>query len=126
MLAVVMATPGLSSAQIGFSGASWGELRHEGGEGEVNTLLYGWIDQGVDWMEIGKFKLNTYGILRYSFDTEGLNWNNSLAPGVGIAVRRGALKIGAEAFQEHSTQSNRTENKAVLYMNWWVGWDLKR
>ena len=126
ILVLILTAPASSYGEVGYSGASWGEVRHEGGDGESNTLLYGWVDQGIDWVELGGMKLSTYAILRYSLDTEGLDWNNSLAPGVGVAVRRGAVKAGAEVFQERFLESDRTENKAVLYMNWWVGWDLKR
>lgn len=124
--AVVLFTPASVTAQMGYSGASWGEMRHEGGEGSSNTLLYGWIDQGVDWWELYGMKVSTYGVLRYSLDTEALEWNNFLAPGVGLAVRKGAMKIGAEVYQQRFLKSDTTENKAILYINWWKGWDLRR
>lgn len=123
---IVLCLPLYANAEIGYSGASWGELRHEAGDGIDNTLLYGWIDQGIDWTEKKGFRVSTYGVLRYKLDTRKLWYNNSIAPGLGIAVRKRAIKIGAEYIWERYFESDTSENKAVIYINWWTGWDLKR
>ena len=124
MVMLVLPLPAFAGP-IGYSGASWGELRNEGGYGANNTIFYGWIDQGIDWTEIKSMRFSTYVVLRYSLDTQALDYNNYLAPGIGAALRKGPFKLGLEYYPQHYLKSGETDNKIVLFVNWWVGWDLK-
>ncbi len=124
--------PGGVSAFEGLRGATWGQLRYDiPKEGEENLMMDGWIKQGVDWARWGNTSLNTYGTIRYKWDTERLDWNNSLGPGVGISIDtyspRGIIfSIGAEYLWENNTlHSGRTDQRAVVYMSWCGWWDLK-
>jgi hypothetical protein len=116
----------------GFPGSTWGELRWElPKDGENNLILRGWIEQGVDWTKWGNLRLNTYVTVRYVLDSEKNDFNNSIGPGVGLAFslidKRGdQLKAGAEYIWDRFLESDRTEEKAVVFMKWYGWWDLKK
>ncbi len=116
----------------GFRGASWGELRWDlPKEGEDNLLLTSWIRQGADWKRWGNTTLNTYATIRLRSDTEKLDWNNSIGPGLGIAVdtfndKGISASVGIEYIWDRFYESDRSEDKAVVYLNWYGGWDLDR
>ncbi|MCM2357997.1 MAG: hypothetical protein NDI77_07605 [Geobacteraceae bacterium] len=133
-LASILLSAGQAQAIEGFPGKTWGEFRYEDrldGGGIDNTLLYGWIEQGVYWFSWREIKLNTYGTVRYKWDEKGLDWNNSVGPGVGIALEKffpkGAyVRGGAEFLWDRLYKSGESEQKAVLYVNWYGWWDLGR
>ncbi|HEM47280.1 MAG TPA: hypothetical protein ENO23_09595 [Alphaproteobacteria bacterium] len=133
LLAAALIAPGGAAAFEGFRGATWGELRwHMPEEGDDNLVLNGWIRQGVDWAKWGNTTLNTYGILQYRWDTERLDWNNMLGPGVGIALdtytgKGLALSVGAEyIWESRILDDGAVDRKAIVYMGWYGWWDLKR
>lgn len=123
--------PSEGRAVEGYPGSTWGELRWENTRhGQDNLLLNGWVEQGVDWVRWGGVRLNTYGTIRYKWDSEGLDWNNSVGPGVGVAltgVDSGGdqIKVGIEYIWDSFYESGRTEEKAVLFMKWYGWWDIK-
>ena len=129
---------GSAYAIVGFRGSTWGDLRGElPQEGDNNLLLNGWIKQGVDWAKWGNVTLNTYGTLRYQADTEGLDWNNSVGPGLGISLeaycQRGAVaSVGVEYIWDKylglddDSPFDKTAEKVVIYVSWYGWWDLKR
>lgn len=118
----------------GFSGSTWGELRYEHlarGEGESDLILRGWVKQGVDWARWGHTTLNTYLTVRYVWDSEKLDWNNSLGPGAGIEIdtyipKGPYLSWGVEYLWDRFYRSSETEQKVVVFMNWYGNWDLKK
>jgi hypothetical protein len=118
----------------GFSGSTWGELRYEHltkGEGESDLILRGWIKQGIDWARWEHTTLNTYLTVRYVYDSEKLDWNNSLGPGAGIEINtyipKGPyLSWGVEYLWDRFYRSAETEQKVVVFMNWYGNWDLKK
>lgn len=125
--------PLTASAIEGFPGSTWGELRQELPihNGEENLILQGWIEQGIDWHHWGSVKLNTYATLRYNWDSEGLDWNNSIGPGIGIALNRitpagNQIRFGAEFITERFWKTDRTEEKAIIFVKWFQYWDLKK
>lgn len=123
---------GSAFAVVGFRGSTWGDLRGEmPKEGDSNLLLNGWIKQGVDWTKWGNVTLNTYATLRYQADTEGLDYNNSVGPGLGISLEayspRGAVaSLGVEYIWDRYTTFDETSQKVVVYVNWYGWWDLKK
>lgn len=127
------AIPGRVFAIEGFPGKTWGELRWEHPQdGKENLILNGWVEQGVYWFGWGKhIKLNTYATLRYKWDSEELDWNNSIGPGVGIALEfftpKGVyMRIGTEYIWDRMYRADLTEEKAVVYVGWYGWWDLKK
>jgi len=116
----------------GFRGSSWGELRWDiPTHGTPDLWLYGWAKQGVDWVRWGNTTLNTYATLRYSIDTEKLDWNSHIGPGIGIGIdtftpKGLAASWGVEYIWDRFYESDRTEQKVVFYMNWFGWWDLKK
>lgn len=121
------------AAVEGLRGSTWGELRWDlPREGEDNLLFNGWIKQGIDWLRSGNTTLNTYAVLRYKWDTEQLDWNNTVAPGVGISIDTynpgGVIAtIGFEYQWEKLLYGPDTMNqKAVVYVNWVGWWDLTK
>jgi hypothetical protein len=125
-LTAILMLPVPAWSEIGYSGSTWGELRHEIGEDNTNTLLLGWVEQGIDWVEISQFRVSTYGIVRYGLDTDELNYNNYFSPGVGVALRRGFVRFGAEYLHEFSFNEGTEERMVVFNATWFVGWDLAR
>lgn len=132
VLTCLVLCSGSAFAIVGFRGSTWGDLRGElPKEGDSNLLLNGWIKQGVDWTRWGNVTLNTYATLRYQADTEGLPYNNSVGPGLGISLEayspRGAVaSLGVEYIWDRYTTFDETAQKVVLYVNWYGWWDLKK
>jgi hypothetical protein len=117
----------------GLRGSTWGEVRQEiPDHGENNLIVDTWIRQGIDWVKWGdSASLNTYATVRLKWDSEKLDWNNSVGPGVGIAIdyftHKGLnISWGMEYLWDRFYESGRSEQKLVLYMNWYGWWDLKK
>ena len=116
----------------GLRGSSWGELRWDmTNQGKSDVWLYGWVKQGVDWVRWENTTLNTYATLRYSVDTSKLDWNSHIGPGLGIGIdtyspKGLAMSWGVEYIWDRFYESARTEQKIVIYMNWYGWWDLKK
>jgi hypothetical protein len=118
----------------GYPGKIWGDLRQEmpiNGNAKDNTILQGWIEQGVYWFKWNDLMLNTYGTIRYKWDEQALNWNNTIGPGVGIALEKFFpqgmfFRVGAEFLLDQQYQTNITDKKATAYVTWYGWWDLKK
>ena len=132
MIVCLVMFAGSSRAIIGLRGQTWGELRQEvPKEGDSNLLLQGWIRQGVDWVKWDKLTLNTYATLRYRADSEKYDFNNSVGPGLGIALEAYCPKgvvgsLGVEYIWDRFFEADRTDQKVVIYVNWYGWWDLKK
>lgn len=131
VLAAVLCASG-AHAIVGFRGATWGDLRQEFPE-ELpdNLVLQGWVKQGVDWVEWRHATLNTYVALRYRWDTEGYDWNNTIGPALGLSLDLYSSKglsatAGVEYIWDRYFESDRNDNKIALYLGWYGWWDLKR
>jgi len=124
--------PGVAFAVEGFRGSTWGDLRGElPKDGKENLILMGWTRQGIDWARWGNTTLNTYVTVRYRLDSERYDWNNSIGPGVGIAFDtynpKGVIAMwGVEYLWDRYFESDRTDQKLVIYMGWYGWWDLKK
>jgi len=132
MLLCLTLCAGRARAIEGLRGQTWGEMRHEiPKDGDSNLLLQGWIRQGVDWAKWDKLTLNTYATLRYRADSEKLYYNNSIGPGLGISLEaycpKGAVAaLGVEYIWDRLFEVDRTDQKVVVYVNWYGWWDLKK
>jgi len=122
---------GPASAIEGLRGSTWGDIRWDVPKDVENDLIVrGWIRQGVDWTQVGSATLSTYATVRYVWDSRGLDWNNSIGPGVGIALDAWSSKgfagtLAVEYLVDRFYETDRTENKLVVYMGWYGMWDLK-
>ena len=134
LAAALTATVPPAAALEGLRGSSWGEVRWDlPEEGTDNLLTNAWIRQGADWKRWGHSTLNTYATLRLKADTEKLAWNNAIGPGIGIALdtytdRGLSASWGVEYLWDRYFEADPgvTEKKAVIYMNWYGAWDLRR
>jgi hypothetical protein len=121
-----------AGAIVGFRGATWGDLRQEfPKEFPDNLVLQGWVKQGIDWVEWRHATLNTYVALRYRFDTEGHDWNNTIGPALGLSLDLYTAKglsamAGVEYIWDRYLESDRNDNKLAVYLGWYGWWDLKR
>jgi hypothetical protein len=116
----------------GFRGQTWGEARQElPRDGDSNLVLQGWLRQGIDWAKWGNLTINTYATLRYQADTEKLDYNNSIGPGLGISLEaytpKGAVAaVGVEYIWDRFFEADQTNEKVAIYVNWYGWWDLKK
>jgi hypothetical protein len=118
----------------GFPGSSWGELKLEtprrAVQGEQDLVLQGWIRQGVTLQRWGgDTQLNVYGTVRYTWDSQQNTWWNDVAPGLGLAVdtklgKQFPMTFGVEYVWDRFFVSPHTEEKVIVYMNWFGWWDL--
>jgi hypothetical protein len=124
--------PGAAAGIDGFPGSTWGDLYWElPSEGRQDAVLEGWIRQGVAWHRwaagSARLVLQTYGTVRYRWDSLGLDWNNHVTPGVGLALdlslpRMPAVTVGVEAVDRWNTRSGTTTPCAALFANWYHSW----
>lgn len=121
-----------AQAIVGLRGATWGELRQElPKDFPDNLVLQGWVKQGVDWVEWRHARLNTYAALRYRWDSESYDWNNTIGPALGISLDLYTAKglsatAGVEYIWDRYVESDRNDNKLAIYVGWYGWWDLKR
>jgi hypothetical protein len=125
-----------ASAIEGLPGSTWGDLYWDvPSRGDENVVLEGWVRQGVAWRRwsVGRAKLvlQTYGTVRYRWDSLGLDWNHYVAPGVGAAVdlalpRMPALTAGVEWVDQWNTRSGGTTPYAAVFVDWYHAWELSR
>lgn len=136
ILSCALFLPEGASAIEGFRGSTWGELRYDiPRDLPDNLLMTGWIKQGIDWKKWGESTtLNTYATLRYKWDTEKYDWNNSLEPGIGISIdtfspKGLGLTAGVEYIWENRfllDDNKWYDQKTVVYVSWYGWWDLKK
>ena len=131
---ICLALPSVGHALEGLPGSTWGDLHWEiPDSGDSNVILEGWIRQGIAWKKwrsgTASFQLNTYLTARYKWDSEGLDWNNYLGPGAGVAIEMyrpdGPLfSWGVEHIYQMNYRSSDQEPKTALFMNWYHWWDM--
>ncbi len=117
---------------LAYPGLTWGEVRYPGSQDPVESddiIFEGYTEQGVDWVNWGRWgTFNFYANLDYIVDTEKLEWNNSIAYGVGVKLKKviGSnvlLQFGIEAARERRWVSDQTEDVIFVYLNWSGWWD---
>jgi hypothetical protein len=117
---------------LGFPGITWGEIRYPGTQlplDESNLILDGYVEQGVDWMDWGKWgTFNFYANLDFITDTEDLAWNNSIAYGAGVKLKKligdnVLLQYGIEAVHERRWINDQNNDVIFVYLNWSGWWD---
>jgi hypothetical protein len=135
LLAIVfsLVVPSVTFGLEGFPGSTWGELRLEVPRtGKEDAILQGWIRQGIDlkrWSD--QTHLYVYGTVRYTWDSQQNPWWNDVAPGGGIAFdtnlgKQFPVTWGVEYLWDRFFVEPHTEDKVVLYMNWYGWWDFQK
>jgi hypothetical protein len=123
---------GDSASALSFPGLTWGELRYPGSQEpaeESDIILEGYVEQGVDTMRLNSLgTINFYANLDYITDSKELDWNNSIATGIGVKLKKliGSnvlLQFGIEASRERRWVSGQTDNVIFVYLNWSSWWD---
>lgn len=123
-----------SALDLHFPGSFFGELRYPNSpvlEERENYMFEGSLEQGIEWFRFAeRWRLNTFGELRFNVDREGLDYNNRLIPGIGIKLRgnlgAGAIQFGLKAVEEHRYKSDRSDRIILGFINFWAGWDLRK
>jgi hypothetical protein len=118
--------------ELSFPGSFFGEVRYPNSpvqEERDNFSAEGNIEQGIDWIRIGKrLTLNTFAELRYTLDTAGLDYNNRVIPGIGIKLKArvgsGVVQFGVKGVEEYRFKSDRSAAIVLGFANWWFGWNL--
>lgn len=129
----IVITPASASAlDLRFPGSFGGESRYPNSpapEERENYAIEGSLEQGVDWGSTrSRLTLNTFGEVRYSVDTAGLDYNNRLIPGIGVKLKKdfgaGVIQFGVKGVNEYRFESHRSNRIVLGFVNWWFGWNL--
>lgn len=107
------------------SGSTYGKVFHDLG-GNTGTGITGNINQGIDWLRLpGDMILNSFLEYRFSFRTGDNRYYNEHGPAVGTELQRSPFRLGIEYYWEHDTERHRQDQRAIVYLKWYYGWDLK-
>ena len=133
-LAAALAAAQPASAADGFPGSTWGELHLDVPRpGRTDLVLEGWTRQGITWTSwragTTELLLQPYATFRYKWDSEGLEWNSALGPGVGLSldlrVPDGPLiSAGVELVHQWNYRSGTARPYAAPFLNWYHWWAL--
>lgn len=127
---------------IGYPGSNWSVLTLNPGvirntPEDDNILLQGKLEQGIDWKKFGANKqwtLNTYLSVGYSWDRNGLAYNNKVVPALGVKMSRriesGVIDFGVQGVHQYnfrgvSASQPKRGNGIQAYASYWFGWNLK-
>jgi len=116
--------PDVSMGIEGLSGSSWGELTYESGDSLSGPSAQGYIKQGVDWITIHHYQLDTFAALHYRFRTDNSDYYNAFGPALGMELKKGPVNIGVQYYWERFTELHRSNNQLQVFVRWWYGWDL--
>jgi hypothetical protein len=120
------------AAPLGYPGSTWGEIRQEFPDnGDSDLTSQGWVRQGIDWAHFGNLRLNTYGTVRFKWDTEGLNYNNYVGPGIGVALETVSWRgysgsFGVEYLWDDYYKSGDTRQTLAIFLTWYGSWNIKK
>ncbi len=124
-----------------YPGSTWGELLWQvpahGPQPNIPDLLTdGWIRQGADVAHLDGVHLVPYMTLRWTADTKGLSWNNTVGPGIGLSllttpIKQSSVTIGIENVwnyydRDWGYNASRITDTVNVYMDWYGWWDLKK
>jgi hypothetical protein len=118
-------------------GQNWSTLTYNpspirGTPEDNNLLLQGRAEQGLIVGKVGGFKINTYGAVNYSYDRNGLAYNNKLSPEIGVKLQHdmgnnGLVEIGTAVVHQRSfrgvTAGPSSGTGVSVYGQYWFGWN---
>lgn len=126
LLAIVGLSTDKSIAIVGLTGSIWAEATYDSGDPANGPSSMGNIKQGIDWVEVNHYRLNTFASVRYRFRSNNNFYYNAYGPVIGMELSKGPLNIGIQYFWERYTDWNISDDKIQFYINYWQGWDLLR
>ncbi len=138
VIAVSLLAASFASAQTAYPGSNWSTVTVNpspvrGTLEDDNILLQGRYEQGAIVARYGDWKVNTYGAVSYSYDKNGLAYNNKIAPALGVKFQRpmtdnGQLELGLAVVHQNTfrgvTSGPKSGTGASLFAQYWFGWDL--
>jgi hypothetical protein len=135
----LLAIAGSAVAQLSYPGSNWSSLTYnpspiKGTPEEDNILFQGNVEQGIVWTKYGDWKVNTYAAVAYSWDRNGLAYNNRISPALGVKLQRqwngGNLDLGVQVVHQNTfrgvTEGASSGTGIQVYAQYWAGWDLKK
>jgi hypothetical protein len=116
-----------------FPGSAWFNITgpQVAGEEKGNWILSGRVTQDAVLTEVSDWKLSATTSVGFSKDTKGFEWNNKLAPSVGLKVSREAAGGYFDATVQYVYErrygtlyrtKDRSDSGVQLSINYWVGW----
>ena len=121
---ISIVAPDVSMGIEGLSGSTWGELTYESGATVSGPSAQGYIKQGIDWVSINHYKLDTFASLHYRFRTDNNDYYNTFGPALGVEIQKGPFNLGVQYFWERFTELHRSDDQVQFFINWWHGWVL--
>lgn len=132
VLATLISTPAMAEP-VAYPGHAWVNVTGPtlSGEEKGNWIVTGKIQQGVDWVELDGWRLNTAVSVSGSKDTKGFEWNNKIIPALSASARKnteaGQFELGVQVvherrFGDRYVTTNREATGVQLFANYWVGW----
>lgn len=136
-LALAFALASSAALAVDAPGSNWSSITFNpspisGTPEDNNVLLQGRVEQGLIVGRVGGFKVNTYGAVNYSYDRNGLAYNNKIAPQIGVKLQRdvgsnGLVEIGAAVTHQNNfrgvTQGKSSGTGVMVYGQYWFGWN---
>ncbi|HAS17083.1 MAG: hypothetical protein A2035_03060 [Nitrospirae bacterium GWA2_42_11] len=116
--------PDVSMGIEGLSGSTWGQVTYESGDTISGPSAQGYIKQGIDWITIKHYQLDSFASLHYRFRTDNNEYFNTFGPALGIEIKKGPVNIGVQYFWERFTELQESDEQLQFFVNWWYGWDL--
>lgn len=131
-IGLAIATPA-AAEPLAYPGTAWVNITgpHSGGGEDGNWIATSKVQQGIDWTEIGGWRLNTAVSVTTSVDTKGFDWNNRTAPAVSASVRKttesSVFEVGVQVVNETHfgklyKMPDRNSTSMQVFANYWVGW----
>jgi len=121
VVGTVLFWTGSAGAIEGLTGSSWGTVIQNFNGDRFQTL--GYLSQGIDWFEKEGYRLNTYGALRWRYQSNEGTYFNAYGPALGVSVRKSFFRFGAEYYWEMDEAANHN-GRALIYADWYYDWDL--
>lgn len=135
LMAVALLLPAPALAEpLAYPGTAWVNVSgpHYDIDGDKgNWITSAKVQQGVDWAELEGWRLQTFVSVEANMDTNGYDWNNSVAPAVGASVRKTGAKSVFEVGVQYTSETNfgklykspdRTSQTFQVFANYWVEW----
>lgn len=124
---------------LGYPWLTWGEVTQTLGATNIDKglILDGYAEQGVDWVKLGSWNLNTFlGVRGKVSDHSNEYWNNYWGPWIGAkATIAGnpsfaswsSLAVGMRyEYRDYFAGESDSEGRTVLFLQWGLGGDWKK
>jgi hypothetical protein len=90
-----------------------------------NTVLYGFVQQGVVAGRLGHYSVVPFGEATFARDTQHLDWDNFIRPAVGLKlVMPHGVELGSSFIHETRRISNEQANGLTIFLKLDADWIL--